>query len=347
MSKSPIDRLNDTLNQIPRWGPQLFAGYNSNKIRSLMLKKVQDHFTPADMLQLSSLLSFGGVRIIKKQSVTDTRHIKRLLLLFHRVLGYHTQVETESLKSTMKKMNQQEVLTFAKPLIGRSMQFLTSRETWAREIPQRFGGRLVHYYSQSEDARLKDSDLSEHGWCLGMSVQWLACKAARTDFWQNHVLAQAAGQYRFVMAGQSVRIAGLAGSGMDDRAAFRLKRFGLVLHSTTRENVDPQGQIMARNIANSNSQFCRIGQYYKSGGGHAMAATRNGGNVVFMDPNLGEFAFEGNRFQQWFPLFTRFMGYVFKKHYVEHFRSKNPARPIDPQLANALRARRAGMGYDN
>ena len=76
-----------------------------------------------------------------------------------------------------------------------------------------------------------------------------------------------------------------------------------------------------------------------------MAAYVEAGSVKFMDPNLGEFAFADHlQFQQWFPLFTRFMGYVFKKHYVEHFRA-NQAE-IDPGLADAMRSRRAAMGYD-
>jgi hypothetical protein len=344
MTKSNIDRLNSTLDF--DWPSGLFPGISMPAVRSAIIKKLKNHYTYADQVELSKAMSLGGTRILKRSGTTQLRHVKRLALMIHQVLGYHTFQETDMLKRTILDMNEQQALLVAGALIQRSLNFILHKKTWANEIPIRFGGRLVHYYSQGEDPRLGEMDITENGWCLGMSVQWLASKAARLDFWGPHDSPEAARSYRFVMAGQKLRTAKFAGSNTSDRASFRLKRFGLSKESTTTESSSPTAGSLARNIATSSASYCRIGQYYVSGGGHAMAAYVDAGSVKFMDPNLGEFAFDNHfQFQQWFPLFTRFMGYVFKRHYVEHFRMNQVK--IDPQLVDAMRSRRAMLGYDD
>lgn len=350
MAKDFIDRLNETIEQVTPWGPQLFSGYNVSAIRKLLVKKIENHYGPSDVAQLSDLLSLGGRRLIKRQQTTDTRHLKRLLLLIHRVLGYHTHAETLALKQSLGAMSQPQLIALARFHIGRGLGFVTKRDSWAREIPMRFGGRLVHYYSQGQDGRLGAIDMTENGWCLGMSVQWLATKRSKQEFWGVHDSDKAAASYRFVMAGQKLRTQHHHGATTADRASFRLKRFGLVKSSTKTEVNDPHGHLMAYNIASAPSDYCRIGQYYKSGGGHAMAAYKDQGRIRFMDPNLGEFEFLSEaEFRQWFPLFTQFMGYVFKRHYIEFFAPK--AAPMSGAVAGALTGalaqRRAMLGYDD
>ncbi len=342
MRKDYLDRLNETIAQVTALKPQLFAGYNTGKIREILLKKIKIGF---NYHELSDLLSLGGVRILRtNQDKTNARHVQRLTLLFHRVLCYHTAAETQALKRTIKGFDLQKSLMVAEQHVRRGIRYLTDRRSWTQEIPLRYGGRLVHYYSQGQDNRLKASDLTEHGWCLGMSVEWLGRKNTRQEFWGEHMDPSSASRYRFVMAAQKVRTSGLHGSNVSDRAAFRLKRFGLTASGVTKAGGDASPTSLARNIANSPAPFCRIGQSYKSGGGHAMAAYLNKGGVSFMDPNLGEMFFASPaRFAEWFPLFARFMGYDYRSHYVEQYRSTQ--KGMAPGLADALRNRRQAMGY--
>jgi hypothetical protein len=74
---------------------------------------------------------------------------------------------------------------------------------WILKTLPEDGGALMHYYNQADDQRLKAMDITEGGWCLGVSTQWIRFKATgRTDFWTWMLTPEGAGVIRFVMEGQ-------------------------------------------------------------------------------------------------------------------------------------------------
>lgn len=344
MRKNMDERLDAVLDQIedPAWQTTLFSGYNTDAVRDIVIDDLNDHWDHAAQRQLSDLLSLGGFRLIKSDSETKSRNLKRLALFFHRVPGYHQHEESMSLKRTILGQTYAEVLPRAKYEVQRALIYMSDEEVWAREVALRYGGTLVHYYNQGKDNRLEAWDITENGWCLGMSVHWLGCKAQKLEFWGSHMSEMGAAKYRFVMAAQGVRV---ARGETDDRASFRLKKFGLERKTIVRENADPSPARLATTLSRGASPFLRIGQYYVDGGGHAMAACLEKGGISFLDPNLGEFFFRSvGSFERWFPVFMRKMGYRLDEFYVEQYASGQPV-PSD-FLREALAGRRLAMGYD-
>lgn len=340
MAKTAQDRVNQTVNC--DWPDDVFRGYNIRIVRKLLDDAVRHHLSNAEFAEISGIMSLGGVRVFKRQVTTDLRHLKRLAILFHHVLGYHSFAETAQFREMIKGLDLPAMTVVARNQVERALQMVINRELWAREIVPRNGGRCLHYYSQGNDQRLKAMDMTENGWCLGMSVQWLADKKNRLDFWSRHGTPEQASKYRFVMAGQALRTKRFAGSDTRDRSSFRLRREGLALIGETRERADTSSLRLASLIAANPSPFARIGQYYVGGGGHAMAAHVDGGGISFLDPNLGEYFFsDPGKFRNWFRLFCRFMGYRFTEFYVEAFRENRA--PMDVGLAAALNARRRVM----
>lgn len=351
MPSGAFDRLNAGLNEItkPGWKATVFTGYNASVVRKILLDSIQHHFTQPEMIALDEQLSLGSrggmAQVFKSTEDTETRELKRMTLLFHRVLGYHSHMETESFKQTTLKANRIDTLAMAKMQVQHGLNYAIQEELWGKEISARFGGHLSHYYNQGKDKRLNQMDKTENGWCLGMSVQWLGAKATMQEFWEKHNGAEAAGKYRFVMAAQGVRTAGMGD--VSDRASFRLKTFNLRQVAIKRSGTNPSPTTMAEAIVNSAAPYCRIGQYYTTGGGHAMAASLARGGVTFLDPNLGEFQFKGrDQFVRWFPLFARKMDYRFKSFYVEQYESTQ-GKPVAPEIANAMADRRKAMGFDD
>lgn len=343
--KDAYDRLNETLDEIthPAWRDVLFTGYNTSAVRKIVLRDIDKHWSDVETMQLSQLLSLGGVRLIKRDAETETRALKRLGLMFHRVPGYHTAAETESFKATLVKQSRADAVLRVKYEVQRALRFMVDEEHWARDIARRYGGSLTHYYNQGKDNRLNQFDKTENGWCLGMSVHWLGCKAQKMEFWETHLSEMGAAKYRFVMAAQGVRTA-IDSTG--DRASFRLAKFGLKKAGETRINAQPQPQQLASALTSSGNPYLRIGQYYVDGGGHAMAACLEKGGITFMDPNLGEFFFHGlSGFEAWLPLFMRKMDYQLDEFYVERY--AGGAAPAPDFLKEALAGRRVAMGYDD
>lgn len=349
MRKDAYDRINEVLNDIrqPAFATTLFAGFDAAVVRKIVLTDINYHWTDDEIRELSELLSIGGVRIIKFSDETETRKLKRCLMLFHRVPGYHTHFETLSLKQTVLNQRRADVLPKAEYEIQRALRFMTDEDIWARDIAVRHSGNLVHFYNQGRDNRLNEFDKTENGWCLGMSVHWLACRAQRMDFWGTHLSETGAAKYRFVMAAQGVRTA--TGT-TQDRASFRLKKYGLDLKVKNSEDQDQLGDRMAEMITDSGQSFIRIGQYYteeSGGGGHAMAATLEQGGVRFLDPNLGEFFFKTiGSFRSWYPYFVRKMDYRFEEYYIEGYSLRTASPAPTQELKDALAGRRAAMGFD-
>ncbi len=343
--KDAYDRLNEVLNEItePVWRDSLFTGYNTDVVRSIVFKDIDNHWSNTELMQLSELLSLGGVRLIKRDAETEARALKRIGIMFHRVPGYHTHAESQNFKATLINQSRADALPRVKYEVQRALRFMADEEHWARDIARRYGGSLTHYYNQGKDNRLNEFDKTENGWCLGMSVHWLGCKAQKLEFWETHLSEIGAAKYRFVMAAQGVRTATNTAA---DRASFRLAKFGLKKAGETRIDAQPQPAQLASALIKSGNPYLRIGQYYVDGGGHAMAACLEKGGITFMDPNLGEFFFHGlSGFEAWLPLFMRKMDYRLDEFYVEHY--AGGAAPAPDFIKEALAGRRAAMGYDD
>ena len=67
MPKTTDARLDATLDQIldPEWQVSLFAGFNEATVRRIIIADFNNHWTDAEQIELGTLLSLGGVRILK------------------------------------------------------------------------------------------------------------------------------------------------------------------------------------------------------------------------------------------------------------------------------------------
>ncbi len=356
MAKGSIDRLNQTLNQIleiDRRRPTLFTEVTAANIRKYMGKILQDDpYINRD--EVSEDIAIGETNLLKLALETDLRALKRVTLLLHRVMGYHSSEQTRLYKTRILDLGETRTYAELKQQLARGVRLAwASLHDWLRETLPDDGGALVHYYNQGDDKRLTKADFTESGWCLGVSTQWVRFKATgRADFWTWMLTDEGAAALRFVMAAQEVRTIGE--HGLSDRAAFALRRFGViqkeVLRCDTQESATPQA--MANNIISGAARFCRIGQLYVTGGGHAMAGM--GGPVAFMDPNAGEMSFaNGAGLSSWLSKFIRRMGYHFSSHYVEHYSyepgkarvDKPKPETLEDTMRDAMKKRRAAMGY--
>ncbi|MCW5966363.1 MAG: hypothetical protein KIT83_20165 [Bryobacterales bacterium] len=356
MAKGSIDRLNETLDAIATVAaskPKLFTGISQKKLKSHLVNTLQkDPYF--DLEEISQDIALGGVRLIKVGSATDLRHAKRLTLLLHRVMGYHSSSQTRAYKSAIKDLDEQRTMTELGNQLARGVRLMfDSLRDWMMKTAAVDGGSVNQYYNQGEDSRLNAMDLTENGWCLGVSTQWVRFKATnRNDFWTWMRTEEGAAAFRFVMAGQGVRTSG--GHSLSDRAAFALKRFGVIQQKVlTCDQAIATPEAMALNIGRFGQSYCRIGQLYVGGGGHAMAAWC-GSKVQFMDPNAGELQFPGvAQLQSWLPKFVRKMGYHFSRHYVEHYSYFPNLARVDEEkpkttediLRDAMAQRRKAMGY--
>jgi hypothetical protein len=354
LAKGNITRLNDVLNSIPDLAtayPAQFRNLNKDWLRKQLFKALEkDPYFDVD--EISEDISLGGVRIIKLSSETRLRELKRFILLVHRILGYHSSQQTRLYKQQIRNLDENKTLAELTLQLSRGVKLATdSLHDWLIKTTADDGGALVHYYNH----RLNEIDITEDGWCLGVSTQWVRFQAlGRTDFWKWMWTPEGAGAIRFIMAAQGVR-SSMGGVDWSSRAAFALRRFGVIqegdLECNSPETATPEA--MARNILAGPHRLRRIGQLYVGGGGHAMAAI-NSPSVTFMDPNAGEIRFtSGAALISWLPKFCRRIRYEFRRHYVEQYSYQpNLARNDEPKpesmedvVRNAMHQRRRAMGY--
>jgi hypothetical protein len=358
MPKGSRVRLDETLDQIPKIAksyPKYFTGVSPTKLREILLKSVFDdpYF---DLNEISEDIALGGSREISLHYFSETalRHLKRVTLLLHRVMGYHSSAQTRLYKSQISGLDEPRTLSELTLQLSRGVRLMVDPlHGWLLKTLPDDGGALVHYYNQAEDDRLKAMDITEGGWCLGVSTQWIRFKATgRTDFWTWMRTPEGAGAMRFVMEAQGVRTKG--GHDVSDRASFALRRFGVIRDQVlTCDSEQATPAAMARNIISNGRRYGMIGQYYVKKGGHAMACA-NGNAVYFMDPNAGEMMFSGGPgLSSWLPKFVRRMGYHFSKHWVELY-SYQPSKArvdapkpetLEDTMRNAMAKRRTAMGY--
>lgn len=356
MAKTNIDRLNDTLDQIKPLAdeyPRAFGVISPQKLRELLFKVLaNDPYLKHETDAVSENLSMGSRFPIHTAAGTRLRSLKRLVILIYQVMGFHSHAQTRIFQAQVHAMSEQRCLQELSQQLARGVQLQQdSLRDWLLKTVTEDGGRLVHYYNQGEDNRLQQIDFTENGWCLGVSTQWLRFKGTGGDFWRWMESEEGAGALRFVMAAQGVRVS--KGLDMADRAEFALKRFGFTKDITIEsEGATATPLQMARNICDTRGgNYCRIGQSYVTGGGHAMAAFREDSGVYFMDPNAGELYLpSAAALESWLPKFVRRIRYEFRRHYAERFSYKPVVQveaplSVEQTLRNAMAQRRTAMGY--
>lgn len=362
MAKGNIDRLNETLDQIPELVasyPRQFGNVSRTWLRKTILDVLRDD-PYLDLNEVSEDISLGGVRLIKLSSETRIRHLKRFILLLYRIMGYHSSEQTRAYKRQIINLDEARTLSELTLQLSRGVKLATdSLHDWLIKTTAEDGGSLVHYYNQGEDQRLNDMDITVNGWCLGVSVQWIRFNATgRNDFWTWLMTAEGAGACRFVMAAQGVRYASAGVAALSDRsqkAAFALRRFGVIKESQMVSGSQPAStpEFMAQCITGGAHQMRIILVDNVGGTGHAMAADITN-SYTFMDPNAGEIRFtSGAQLQTWLPKFIRRQNYQYTGIWVELYSNQpNLARVDQPReqtveqtLRSAMEQRRKGMGY--
>jgi len=202
---------------------------------------------------------------------------------------------------------------------------LGARE-WINSVPKQWGGSKIRYYDQSLDRNCKDRPNTVNGWCLGASAQWLKCKHDSTSFWagDGHINPQHFQSIRFIMSTQTMYTAptklrpkgsNVQSAPIEDRFKNHFSKLGVTRRQLTERTGHPPVVSLAQQIGRlQTNAFVLINIWFKGGGGHAMAAYLSpGGDVYFMDPNLGEVKFQSRaQFTPWFPEFIRFQRYEIK-----------------------------------
>jgi hypothetical protein len=347
------ERLSETLNQIQNLATIYPACFNTVLHTALKdsLTSVLKSDPYFNLDEISEDISLGGIQAFSRLMQTDQehssemnlRHLKRFLLLVHRILGYHSSAQTRRFKLQILSLNENQTQDELKAQLRISADLRNGGlHNWLIKTLPGDQGSLVEYYKQGEDERALSFTLTKDGWCLGVSVQWIKFKANnRADFWKWMKTDEGAAAFRFVMAGQNIRKESQTEK-MSDRAAFALKSYGILpgdkLECPLPAVATPEA--MAKNIINAAHNLRRIGQDFVGGGGHSTAAYK-GNSYSFMDPNAGEFMFtDPTGLISWLPKFVRIMGYEFKSHYVEVYTGPsakvNTLPPKETQVKSEL-----------
>ncbi|MCG8668367.1 MAG: YopT-type cysteine protease domain-containing protein [Pseudomonadales bacterium] len=188
-------------------------------------------------------------------------------------------------------------------------------------------GDLIHFYDQGQDDRLNKMDLTEDGWCHGMAVKWLEFKKqkgiADETFWPWVASDKAGPAFRFIMVDQTIRSKVGNAKDSNEKTIAHLRRKGPLAYLKDHDQwgTNPQPQALANDVVNTPGNFARIGMYYISGGGHAIAAVIKDKHVWFMDPNAGEVKVKKENFAKFFKNFwkVRYPTSHLKSYYVEKY----------------------------
>ena len=194
------------------------------------------------------------------------------------------------------------------------------------------GAYLEHYYDQTGDYRTKAVDFTENGWCHAMAVEWLANKAAKggdnMSFWNWFDSPNAASRLRFLMIEQLIRakvikqiaknilkanlsdrysMYDVVKHDYDTKVSSHLAKVGLSPKIIVRSSTALDTCSLANDLTSSTGTYAHIAVQFQSLGWHALAAFISVGQCFFMDPNAGEFRFNGlNRFVSWLPSYIGF-----------------------------------------
>jgi hypothetical protein len=177
---------------------------------------------------------------------------------------------------------------------------------------QKYDVEIVKYYRQCDDHAMRSYDLTRGGWCFGMTIDWLRCKRKSIDFWESLNSDSGKNRVRFLMARQ--QMVRLKGNDADVKSRFQagMSSAGLVL-LTFETNIDFVQKVRAADIANS---LLRVpGRYVcftiaSLERAHGMGFLRSQTQVVFMDPNAGEFVFpKESVFRPWLSEYLKLKRY--------------------------------------
>ncbi|MDA3962596.1 MAG: YopT-type cysteine protease domain-containing protein [Planctomycetota bacterium] len=206
-------------------------------------------------------------------------------------------------------------------------------------------GELIHFYNQGQDKRLGQMDITNNGWCHGVAVHWLRFKKQNgpsdTSFWDWLASPKGASACSMQMADQAVRpklallFANKAYKGgfVDKPTAISqlkddygnknkvwLKQAGLGFMGKHEGGGSTAN--LALNASGTPGGYARIGLFFVGGGGHAVAAVKDGHNWRFMDPNAGEVLVKSTaKFNDFFQKFyaMRYPTWGLASHYVEKY----------------------------
>ncbi len=183
---------------------------------------------------------------------------------------------------------------------------------WLLHLCQKFDVEIVKDYEQDNDPAKLSYDLTKRGWCHGMTIDWLRCKRNSIDFWESFNSDSGQHRVRFLMARQNMT--NLKGTVADEKSKIQagMSSAGLVLRTLEQDEGDI-GQVSAADLVNS--LLRGRGRYvflaiYGLGGAHAMGFLRSQTQVVFMDPNAGEFVFpKESVFRPWLSEYLKLKRY--------------------------------------
>lgn len=184
-------------------------------------------------------------------------------------------------------------------------------DAWLANICQMKNVEIVEDYDQSEDPAAQADELTEGGWCLGVVIDWLRCKRNSMDFWDSFRSGSGKNRVRFIMARQAIIKAKGSGSDVAGKMKEGMKAAGMSERSSNaRLNI---GQVSAADLYHALA--ATQGRYITvviggAGGSHALGILISQTQLVFLDPNAGEFAFPTKAtFREWLPIFLTGMGY--------------------------------------
>jgi len=196
-------------------------------------------------------------------------------------------------------------------------------------------GTMVKYYKQADDIRVGRCDQTQAGACYAISVRWLASKMTGGDFWEwyagleqqdfnngvgiAHLLQ---GKHRELQTKGDNNYVTFMQDDFDVQTEDKEKSTTFLLHALTGKKLTYKGRAMRgaedrqqcaeRSFEEMNTKVGateRIWYFLVEWGGYCTRNRKNvahttgvqwlgNGNVIYMDPNLGEYKFtQPNRFQ--------------------------------------------------
>lgn len=185
-------------------------------------------------------------------------------------------------------------------------------DEWLLCLCQKYDVEIVKSYKQKKDPAMLRYDWTSDGWCHGMVIDWLRCKRNGIDFWESFNSDSGKHRVRFLMARQAISYIKETGTGFNSRYRTVMSSTGLALLTFERK-IDVVQKVRAADLADS---LLRVpGRYvYFSiaglGGAHSMGFLRSQTQVVFMDPNEGEFVFpKESVFRPWLSKYLKLKEY--------------------------------------
>lgn len=199
-------------------------------------------------------------------------------------------------------------------------------------LARKHGGRLVHYYDQGQDPRIKKDELTDGGWCYAMAACWLANDDS-SAFWKWMMTTKAEMTLRTRMARQAIIKAQLRGSrGSDKNSKFRWtdeykSKVGFDTSLVAAAEKDNRHLLknmltgsgirvvqeefiygdeasgywrLAYKLNTPKRPMFGVGLFYKSGGAHQVAARLVDTDLRYMDPNHGEYTIPKDKLSDFF-----------------------------------------------